>query len=321
MRFGIRYLITAAVALGGDPAWAQSQAFPPKSAEYIELDDNSLLPWAHHKAELTPITADQAKAFFAAVEAEKIESRYIVGSCEDRAHFVALMAMKAGIPVAKVWGIAPKRYTLLSQELFKVKDASGVVDYVTWGHHVAPVFLVKHGDGDIRTVVLDLAFDPKDYISLDAWTKKLGTDRGKFFFTSPLNYLFASLDGVNGSGRIISGPEGCSPNCQLHTLPTWFPNILTGDMADYSSAINDPWIASGMAQDDLAMKVFDTLTTFPAADRSTLKKAIQTENGLARLAGVASPQFEELSSATLQSLKAYYQQRKAHWTNRITTLK
>jgi hypothetical protein len=298
----------------------RAEPFPPASPQFIAVDENQLLlEGLPGTPSLTPVSLARASEFFAAVGREGIEGRYIIGSCEDRAHLIALMAHKAGLPVGKVWAIAPARYTLLSRELFRVSDPSGVTDNVLWGHHVAPVLRVDHGDGNVRNVVIDLAFNTAGYLSLQEWTGRLGSPRGLFFFSDVNAWLFKSLDDlIVWDNRPANDPNRLPTDPPTMRMPRWMPNILTGDFMTYDPGVHDRLIAAGMAQDDVAMRIFSNLPNYSAAESAVLKGLIRSEDGISKI--MSETQIMGLSAETRRELNEHYQTRVAHWVARLAAL-
>lgn len=304
-----RSLVFAAL-LGLASLHSRATPFPPTTPEFIRIDENNLWPGNPPALDAGTLSPSQAAAFVAAVKQERIEGRYVVGSCEDRAHFVALLARKTGLTVNKIWAIAPARYTLLSRELIALKDPVGVVDAITWGHHVAVVARVAREDGTVHTMVLDHTFAVDRLLPLADWTQRLGPQT-KFFFTGPTGYLFNSLNSFIVSNNDPEKPERV-------TLPAWMPNILTGDFMTYSSSHHDKHIEAGMAQDELAMHIFDRIAEHPAAEAKYLRQAIKTENSLKKIVG--SDPVPELAVETRNKLKQYYSARLQHWRRRLADL-
>ncbi|RII24982.1 MAG: hypothetical protein CXR30_19365, partial [Geobacter sp.] len=138
------------------PLAAQNLLLP----RYLVLEQNNLknccLPAV---PKLNSISEDKANQFFHLLIKEGIEYRDVNRSCEDRAQYINLMLRKNGITSAKVWIIAPARYTLLSRELIKVNDPFGVFGQVTWGYHVAPIIQVRRG-AKTELLVIDQLFSP-----------------------------------------------------------------------------------------------------------------------------------------------------------------
>jgi hypothetical protein len=293
---------------------AAAEPFPPTSPEFLTLEENHLINTSPPAAPaLASVTQAEAAALLRAVAAEKIENRYVLGSCEDRAHYIALLAQKAGLPVAKIWAVAPARYTLLSREMLKVKDPIGIVDHVAWGHHVAPVLRVDLGGGEVRTLVLDVALDATRYIPLKEWTGGLGTPQAVFFFTGADQWLFNSL----GPDQPVFNNLDAKPPMSL-SIPHWFPNLLTGDFLVYQPARHDPLIARGMAQNDLAMHVFTRLQNHPETERAALAAAIRSEDGLDSLGDAG--EVPGVRPTTKQALERLFGERRDHWLNRLATL-
>jgi hypothetical protein len=310
-----RYVLVVGVAaLGIMSAPTKGEPYPPVSSQFITVEENRLLIGGLPRPpQLEAISEARADAFFAALRAEKVEYRYVVGSCEDRAHFIAMMARKAGIPVGKVWAIAPKRYTLLNRSLLEVRDPSGVTNGVTWGHHVAPVVRVMR-DGEPRTLVIDQTFSPEEYMTLDAWSGSLGNSRALFFFSGVDDYLFNSLDGLN----VWKNPQTPGEANESLQLPKWMPNLLTGDFMYYTPSNHDGYITGGLAQDQLAMHIFTGGVTAASPDeRQRLLQAIRTEDGLAQL---ADGTYSGLAPTTREAITGYYSARKLHWENRLRSL-
>lgn len=157
----------------GVAAPASAEPFPPSDSRFISLYENGLRPDGLPQLPyLETIDEAQATAFFNQVRAEGMENRYIIGSCDDRAHFIALLAARAGIRLGKVWAVAPSRYMLLNKSSLSVPDPSGIANgNVRWGYHVAPVLRVRRG-GEERTLVLDRSMDANDYLPVQEWATR-----------------------------------------------------------------------------------------------------------------------------------------------------
>lgn len=256
-------------------------------------------------------TADQ---FWRTLQAEQIEHRYIVGSCEDRAQYVSLMLRRAGIASGKIWVIAPSRYTLLSRELISVQDPYGVTPSVTWGHHVAPIIEVLH-ESRVDTLVIDQSFSPGGFLTLDQWFERLNSPRSIYFVTGVNDYLFKSANGL----IVYGNNTGLNP-IPTDTLPTWFPNVLTGDFQPYNYSSNGAWITGGMATNDVAMQIFEGSLPRVAtpAERQILGTALRSEKGMDALVGTEL--VSGLTPATLSALRSYFQARVRHWDTRLQAL-
>lgn len=296
-------------------AHAHAQVFPPQSPEFLTIDENRLLlgglPGA---AALTSVTSEQLDAFFKALKSENVEYRYIVGSCEDRAHFVAMLARKVGLSVGKVWVIAPARYTLLSRELIKIKDGSGIVSDVTWGHHVAPVILLDNGHGGVEPMVIDQSFSASAAMPLAKWMTAIGNARAKYFVTSTDDYLFNSLNGLT---VYDNKPDGSTSGSI--TLPVWMPNILTGDFQKYNQSWTDKIIADGMAMNDTALAIFEKRLALAAADQASAREAIRAEAVLSSLiSGVPPP---GISPGGIEKVRHWHEARKDHWLKRLAAMR
>ncbi|HEY0011663.1 MAG TPA: protein-glutamine glutaminase family protein [Allosphingosinicella sp.] len=313
------FVSSCAVALACLGSAVSAEPFPPVSPQFITIGENNLVPGGEpSEIALQTVPLARATAFFSTLRQEAIEARYIIGSCEDRAHYIAMMAQRAGLSVGKVWAIAPARYTLLSRELIRVSDPSGITEQVTWGHHVAPVLRVDRGQGDVRTVVIDLAFHGSGFLDLDEWTGRLGP-RALFFFTGADMWLFNSLDALQVSDpRPANDRNRRSDDPASVTMPRWMPNILTGQFMRYDPQIHNKYISAGMAQDDIAMRVFTGLATYPETDRSGLRNLLQTEDGVKSL--VADGPVTGVSAGTQRALQSYYRTRESHWAARLAAL-
>lgn len=310
-------LLLAATAPVASPTLAQTLP-----VELVQIDENGLwhgnLPGAPSTAS---VTAEQMRDFFAQVQAENIEHRYIVGSCEDRAHLVTMIAQAAGLPISKVWAVAPARMSLLSQELIRFTDPYGVTSEVTWGHHVAPLVLVGHGGADRVAMVVDLSLSPDAPMPLRDWIAAIGTPRATFFATSSNDYLFWSANGfiaANNTGRDTFDANGVKDPATVR-LPGWFPNILTGDFQKYDEGKWDETIADGLAKNDLAMAVFDGVLDVDAQDQAALRETIKYETSMTRL--VDDPDSVGISPVSVVAVRSFYGRRISHWSARLASLK
>lgn len=296
----------------GQPVLAEP--FPPTSPEFVQVEENKLLLGGLPDQPASGVaTKAQIESFFGRVQAEKIEHRYLIGSCEDRAHFIAMLARKYNLPVSKVWAIAPARVSLLSRQLIRVKDPLNLVPEVTWGHHVAPVILMSNGTSEPEAMVIDQAISPTAPIRLRDWMAALATPRATYLVTGSNDYLFNSLDGLT-----VYDNRSDSPSPPSVALPGWIPNILTGDFQKYSSKTDDA-IAGDMALDDLALAIFEKRLGVSASDATALREILKTEVAMKNLvspAGVVPP----VSAAGVQSARAFHSSRKIHWQGKLTGL-
>lgn len=291
-------------------------------AELVQIDENGLFKGNQPGAPATTsVSPAQMHAFFAQVKAEGIEHRYIVGSCEDRAHFVTMLADVAGVPVSKVWAIAPARTSLLSRELIRFADPYGVIPEVTWGHHVAPLVLVGDDAAGAVAMVVDLSLSPDAPMPLKDWIAALRSPRATFFATSANDYLFWSANGfvaANNTGRETVDANGVKDPAIVR-LPGWFPNILTGDFQKYDAGGWDDTIADGLAKNDLAMAIFDGRIDLGAQDRVTLRETIKYETSMSRL--VDDPASAGIAAKSVKAVRAFHAARKDHWRKRLSDLK
>ncbi len=280
----------------------------------IRVDENDLLLGGLPATpELKPSTAAALTGFFSELVAEKIEYRYIVGSCEDRTHYITLMLKKRGIDAGKVWVIAPARYTLLSRELITLKDPYGVVDKVSWGHHVAPIVRVKDGSGPEKLLVIDQSLSPAVPLELNEWLRKLNSPASLYFLTSESDYLFKSLDGL----KVYNNTQLAGPGSM--DMPNWMTNILTGDFMKYSFELKGQEVANGMATNDAAMAIFKKQQSAgDTAEKRALLNALAKESELNSL--LTAGTHPGVSSVTIQEIQAQYKARLAHWKERLRQL-
>src|SRR5215217_817553 len=294
----LRYLCGLVLLILAIPGSAGAEPFPPRDPRFISLSENGLqaggLPQLPY---LEPIDEARAAAFFAQVRAEGMENRYIIGSCDDRAHFISLLATRAGIRVGKVWAVAPARYMLLSKSLLSVADPTGIAaGDVTWGYHVAPVLRIQSG-GEERTVVLDRSLSPDNYLPVTEWANRVGNANALFFFTTAQDFTFSSLDSME-----IKDPH--TGSTETVKLPQWMPNLLTGDFTAYSAGKHRQWVASGLARDQLALYVHTgQIGAVSPQERTALTEAIRSESGLKLL---ASGELAGISSGVRDRAKNYY---------------
>jgi len=289
------------------------------SPTHISIEENKLLdcctPPTPKITLINQITADQA---FKKILDEKIEHRYINGSCEDRAHFISMILNNSGISSGKIWIIAPVRFTLLSQEILEISDPYRKGETVKWGFHVAPFIEVASG-GETKKLVIDLSFSPNKYLTLDEWLTRINNPRALYFYTNSNSYLFNSLNDLTiyDNNRISSPPTG---NVASHQIPSWFPNILTGDFNSYDKKNHAQKIASGMALNDAAMRLYyDYLPTIKSSsDREVINNILNQYNPLIKLLDTGS--YEGVDPVIVTNLKKYFTTRKSYWKNRISDL-
>lgn len=317
----LRLILLLTGMLSALPGNANAEPFPPTTPEFVTVDENSLFLGSLPDAPThETITRSQLMSLLTAIKAEGLEYRYIIGSCEDRAHFITMIAKKAGLPISKIWAIAPARTTLLSRELITVADPYGVVKSVTWGHHVAPVVLLENGTPEPDALVIDLSLSPNAAMPLRAWIQAINSPRSSFFATGDNDYLFYSLNGFNiynnGSPTVNYLGER---EADALLMPSWFPNILTGDFQKYDLGNWDEAIAAGLATNDLAMAIFDDKLKVDKKDATLLHTAILEEDSINSL--VANPPGAGLTAQGSQAVKTFFSDRKSHWLGRIAAQK
>lgn len=225
---------------------------------YFNIEENHLknccLPVPN---KLEPVEYDKAKAVFNyLIDSIKFEYRYGYGSCEDRAHFISKVLSKKGINNNKIWCFAPVRYTLISKKELNIKDPLAINDKINWTYHVAPMIVVNN-NAKIDTLVVDPSLENKLPIPFKQWLKMLNCPEAIYTFTENNMYLFNSLDGFTAWRNRTSNDN------ENFTLPTWFPNIISGDFNPYDD--KSQLIPKGMATNEIAVLIYNN-------EKNTLSK-------------------------------------------------
>lgn len=101
-------------------------------------------------------------------------------------------------------------------------------------------------------------------------------------------------------------------------LPSWMPNLLTGDFTTYSPLSHHAWVAGGLARDQLALFVHTgQIGALSADEREILVKAIRGEDGLKLL---AEGQLPGISAGARSRAQSYYAARYTHWSQRLRAI-
>jgi hypothetical protein len=189
--------------------------------EYHQLfNTKPLIPY------LQVVEYNQRQHIFDLIVAENIEYRYLNGSCEDRTHLICLLLKKAGFDSGKIWNFAPARFTLLSNELFRIKDPLGISDPLFWGFHVSPYILSYNQNGDLETLIFDLSFDSQKFLSVAEWQAEMNCPRALYLQTDLENYLFYSIESYSlRSAKIGNNPVYNIPAAKQKYLSETLTNI------------------------------------------------------------------------------------------------
>jgi len=284
-----------------------------QSQTLIEIEENSLLLGGKPAMPyFIPVPFSSLDSLFAFIQNEKIEHRYVNGSCEDRAHYISLLLKKMNVESGKIWNYAPARVTLISNELFKVNDPYGISDTVVhWGYHVAPVFTAINEQGQIDTLVIDQSFSPHGFLHYKNWLKLMKCPRSVYTFTGIESYLFNSLNGLT-----IYDNKKNPPRSQ--TMPEFLPQIITGDFWQLNSA--NKYVQAGLAINDLAYYIATAASSgkYAARERTYLLNLIKNIKNLDLF--TKTPRPPELSINTHRALSSYYKERFNHWDAKYSLL-
>lgn len=279
---------------------------------HLNLEENNLkLSGLPQQPILQSISLDKAKNVFDIISKEKIEYRYINGSCEDRAHFISLILKKNNVSSGKIWAFSPSKYTLISKEKIKINDPYGVNEQVEWGYHVAPILVVESD-----TLVIDLSFDNKQFLKKKDWLGKLDSKNSIYFYTSPNDYLFNTIGGDKDSEFTAWRNDPKVPNDNVNiTLPHWLPGIISGDFFPLNTSSNSVYY--GLAINDLAIRAFEMSTSdIPAKDKNYLNKIVKNIDSIQKdIANIETN--PNLTDETFSVLKHYYSKRLTHWKKRF----
>jgi len=277
---------------------------PSTHAPLISPEDYDLLLGAKPPTpELTPISFAEREELLDLVIAENIEYRYINGSCEDRAHYISLLLKKHQVTAGKIWNFAPARYSLSSDELFNMTDPLGISENTTWGYHVAPFLTAYNEQGEIETLVIDQSLSADALLTIDEWLALMNCPRSIYLLTDADSYLFFSLNNYLMQDESAPADE----------WPTFLPSIITGNF--WNLAPGDDYVQKGLSINDLALEIFSIKNQLPAHEEAYLHELLKNIDDVIRLTEVAKP--AELSSKTYRSLISYYDQRYAHWNDRV----
>lgn len=284
------------------------------SQTFMEIEENKLLLGGKPTVpNMSPIPYTLLDSIFSVIQKEEIEYRYVNGSCEDRAHYISLLFKKMNISSGKIWNFAPARITLISNELFKVKDPYSISDtVVTWGYHVAPVITAKNEEGQIDTLVLDQSFSPTSFIRYKDWLKVMNCTRSVYTFTDTDSYLFNSLNGLT----VYNNNENPAPS---HNMPNFLPQIITGDFWQLDPT-ND-YVQTGLAINDLSyyMAIAADSDKYTDSEKAYLLNLIKNIDKVELFTKSSRP--NELSKDTYKSLIDYYKSRINHWDTKYSLLK
>ena len=97
------------------------------------------------------VEPEQAAAIFAEFAvAEELALRFPADGCYARTHRIVQRLLERRLTPSKVWAFAASAGDLLWTE-----TANHPHGRVQWAYHVAPVLVVREGDGDSREMVFD----------------------------------------------------------------------------------------------------------------------------------------------------------------------
>jgi hypothetical protein len=216
---------------------------------------------------------------------------------------------KAGFDSGKIWNFAPARYTLLSNELFRIKDPLGISNPLFWGFHVSPYILSSNQNGDLETLIFDLSFDSQKFLSIAEWQAAMSCPRALYLQTDFENYLFYSIE----SYSLRSAKVGNNP---VYNIPAAQPSIITGDF--WKLAPEETQVQNGLAINDLAMYIYNTKSKMNTAEQKYLSETLTNIDWLDGF--VFCPRPPEISEKLHTELIGFYKQRFAYWENKIVEL-
>jgi hypothetical protein len=272
--------------------------------EYHQLfNTKPLIPY------LQVVEYNQRQHIFDLIVAENIEYRYLNGSCEDRTHLICLLLKKAGFDSGKIWNFAPARFTLLSNELFRIKDPLGISNPLFWGFHVSPYILSYNQNGDLETLIFDLSFDSQKFLSIAEWQAEMNCPRALYLQTDLENYLFYSIE----SYSLRSAKIGNNP---VYNIPAAQPSIITGDF--WKLAPEETLVQNGLAINDLAMHIYNTKSKMNDAEQKYLSETLTNIDWLDGF--IFCPKSPEISEQLHAELIGFYKQRFEYWENKIIEL-
>jgi len=92
--------------------------------------------------------------------------RYLQGNCHCNAHLASLILRSRGIAHKKIWIFAPSRYSVKSNESFRIYDRNQISPngWINWGYHVAPMISIEGKD-----FIFDYNFSETSPLSLSEW--------------------------------------------------------------------------------------------------------------------------------------------------------
>jgi len=278
-------------------------SFSLNAQTYLKPDENNLkLGGLPESPNLHSITKSKAALVLEKIKAEKIEYRYINGSCEDRAHFISLILKKEGVKSGKVWVFAPAKYTLMSDDLFNIQDPYEINEKVEWGYHVAPILLIESD-----SFIVDLSFKEDDYIKKNEWLSKLNSKQSIYFYSKIDSYLFNTLGGL----KIWNNNLDPAPS---YVVPDFVPNIITGDF--WALTPENDYVYRGLAINDLAIKIHNKIKTDIDKEYQKYLKSLLENIDLIEKEIVDKPSNDSLADNLFSVLKKYYSERYVHWKNR-----
>jgi hypothetical protein len=213
---------------------------------------------------------------------------------------------KAGFDSGKIWNFAPARFTLLSNELFRIKDPLGISNPLFWGFHVSPYILSYNQNGVLETLIFDLSFDSKKFLSIAEWQAVMNCPRALYLQTDFENYLFYSIE----SYSLRSAKIGNNP---VYNIPAAQPSIITGDF--WKLAPEETLVQNGLAINDLAMYIYNTKSKMNTAEQKYLSETLTNIDWLDGF--VFCPKSPEISEQLHAELIGFYKQRFEYWENKI----
>lgn len=113
--------------------------------------------------------------------------RYLQGNCHCNAHLASLILRSRGIAHKKIWIFAPSRYSVKSNESFRIYDRNQISPngWINWGYHVAPMISIEGKD-----FIFDYNFSETSPLSLSEWLSYFCLNKFKCVIEEADNFLF-----------------------------------------------------------------------------------------------------------------------------------
>ncbi len=272
-----------------------------KAQLYLPDTDSNLLNNLPKAPKLQSITKTKAIEVFRKIRNEKIEYRYINGSCKDRAHFINLILEKENVKCGKIWVVSPAKYSFTSNETIQLKDPYNINDTTSWGYHVAPVLIVEN-----MILVIDLSFNSQGYLTQREWLSMLNSPKSIYFYTQTKDYIFKTID------HAVSN-NGINHTSQQQITDLTIPKI-TGDF--WTLFQSDDVVYRGLAVTDLAIEIQRVIQKeIEGNDKKYLQEVLPNIHSIKNEIAYSSSNTK-LSQETFRFLQNYYLERYTYWRKR-----